>query len=72
MSEFLTSAEYNAQTPKYMGQCHSLELDCRSAGQEIIRLLSTTNLHYRVHKSKPLDHILSHPNPVHTLTPYFL
>jgi hypothetical protein len=28
-------------------------------------------VHYRVHNAPPLDSILSHSNPIHTLTSYY-
>jgi len=45
--------------------------DC-SAGEEVSHLLWNLKFHYLVHKSLPLDHVLSQMNPVHTLTLYFL
>jgi hypothetical protein len=45
-----------------------LETDSRSASQEILRLLRDPKAHYFVHKSPPLGTILSHMNPVRTLT----
>jgi hypothetical protein len=41
-----------------------------SLNQQILRLLRNHNIYYRVHKSPPPVHILSH-NPVHTLPTYF-
>jgi len=40
----------------------SWEADSHSGSQDISQ---------RVHKNPPLDYILIHLNPVHTLTPYF-
>lgn len=51
-----------------MGQCSSLQVDSRSNGQEINRLLWNQKCHYRFHNSPTLDHILSHLNPVHSST----
>jgi hypothetical protein len=45
------------------------EANRHSAGQ-ISCLLFNPKIHYSVHKSPPVDSILSHTIPVHTLTPY--
>jgi hypothetical protein len=37
----------------------------------ILRILWNPNVHYRAHKSRPLDHTLIQLNPVHTFTRYF-
>jgi hypothetical protein len=47
-------------------QSPSCEATSRSAGQEISRILSNSNVYYRIHKSSPLDLVLSQMNPVHT------
>jgi hypothetical protein len=54
-----------------MEQSTTWEVDNRSAGQKIPRFLWNPKFHYRVHNA-PLDPILNHFNPVHSVTPYFL
>jgi hypothetical protein len=49
-------------------QSTSWETDSRSASHEILRLLWNPTVHYRVHKSPPLDLSLCHTNTVHILT----
>jgi hypothetical protein len=44
------------------------ESSSRSIGQELLRLLRNTKVHYCVHKSLPAAPVLSQINPVHTLT----
>jgi hypothetical protein len=48
---------------------HSRNVDSRSANQEI-RLSWKPTIHYRVHKSPPLNTILSHTNPIFIITSY--
>jgi hypothetical protein len=40
------------------------------AGQDIPRNLWNPDVHYHVYESPPLDHILTHSNPIRILTPY--
>jgi hypothetical protein len=49
----------------------SSEANSRSASQVTPRLLWGSKLHYNVHKSPPMDYILSQLNPVDTLVSYF-
>jgi len=46
-----------------MGQSPS-KVNSRSAGQEILRLLSNTKVHCRVPTSPPLDHTSCQTSPV--------
>jgi hypothetical protein len=55
-----------------MEQNPSWEASSRSTNLEIIRILWNLEVHYRVHKSPPLDPILSYTKPVHTITFYCL
>jgi hypothetical protein len=48
----------------------SWSADSRSASQSIFHLLWNPKIHYRVHKSKPLDPVMSQKNPAHILKPY--
>jgi hypothetical protein len=77
-----TSSWRGAQLKKAQGQLYlyltnclhgeeSSRIDNHSATQEITRLLLNLNVHYHVHKSLPLVHVLSQMNPVLTFPPYF-
>jgi hypothetical protein len=47
----------------------SWKVHSRSANEEIIPLLWNPRIHYCIHRSPPLDSVLSQMNPVHILTP---
>ena len=55
-----------------MEQSPSLESHRFSASQEIPRILWKPNVHYRIHKCPPPVPVMSHTDPAHTPTPYFL
>jgi hypothetical protein len=48
------------------------ETDSSSISREISHLLWNPKVHYRFHKSTPLDPNLSHSEPIHILTLHFL
>jgi hypothetical protein len=55
----------------YMEQNPSWEANIHSASQEILRRLWEPKVHYCVHMSPLLLHILSQRNPIHTFPPRF-
>jgi len=55
-----------------MEQSPSWEANSHKASQEIPHLLRNPKVHYRVHKSPPLGHILSQMNPANTFPSSYL
>jgi hypothetical protein len=55
-----------------MEQIPSWEANRFAASQEIPRILLNPKVRYRIHKCPPPVSILSHLNPAHTPTSYFL
>ena len=55
-----------------MEQSPSWEINRFAAGQEIPRILWNRKVYYRIHKCPPPVPIMSHLDPVHTPTSYFL
>jgi len=53
-----------------MEQGPSWETDSHSAGQEIPYILWDLRVYYHHYSSLPLDPVLSHLKPVHTITPF--
>jgi hypothetical protein len=49
----------------------SWKVASRSTDQDIFILLLNHRLYYCVHKSRPLDPVLSQMNPIHNLPPHF-
>jgi len=58
----------NTILTQYMEQRH-WETNRFSASQQIPSILWNSKVHYRVYKSPPTDHFLSHINPVHAPIP---
>ena len=55
-----------------MEQSPSCEASRSSASQEMLRILWNPTVHYNNHKNPPLVTILSHIDPVHSVSIYFL